>query len=836
MSLPLITSLLLLLLLGTNGVNGIPLLVPVLPLSVSYDNNWPIQGSAVCGDGAAAHCGDVRAVISLSQTDIINNSTATVQIFWRRRDPNPSIKGLIVTDYQGTGGFTVSSSTILSDCGFVTFTRSNKLTPGVYYIYYLPYSQGGGGAGLQFSWGSCTNQDPTEANQCVGGRRRQLLMEEAVHVEDSVCLNVTVAAASTVLGLENRDSFNAFTDMEMMATAEETALAAAALSSSSLFVGVFPEDSNHSVRVFDAGIPARWILQSDSTPPSFTANAAPGQYLTFQIGLWAFKTSAVSNVSALASTLTGPSGTLIDASALTVLNLQGSDVNGVDFLNTMYSLNSGEVGSLWVGLSVPTDASSGTYVGTLTLSATEATSPISISLSFNINGAIIPFGNAGDINSMARLQWLNSKLGIEDVVPAPFVPVTANISTQGILTSVTSFQKLVMLAGNGLPSIINIDFQRERKGLPQTTTHSLLRSPVTFDLFDSSSKIPLTAIITIPANVTSLTNSSVSWNSAWTVTTNQGEVVTVSLVGELDFTSTLTYAITLSGGAASSITLSDVQLNVLVAPELASAGYIAGMADNGQESERYVDRYWRWSNTTGANKVYLGHPEAGVIMNLKGDGPAWDSPMFGADYPVIPFVPTTWGGLNALPSGNPNGVNITMNGTFCAFSGSRVLSSSSPSSTFRFAIQLLPSKRTNWVNHWATRTQQLGYDIPYASPADVAARGVTVATIHQGTPGIVNNSLINPWINYVFLNDTVPLLTNYTAQSNALGMAVKFYYTVRELSSRAPEMFAFKAMQGELLVDEDPYKIVQPGELLNVMIPRAQRLKEHATLHNFNIN
>jgi hypothetical protein len=42
-------------------------------------------------------------------------------------------------------------------------------------------------------------------------------------------------------------------------------------------------------------------------------------------------------------------------------------------------------------------------------------------------------------------------------------------------------------------------------------------------------------------------------------------------------------------------------------------------------------------------------------------------------------------------------------------------------------------------------------------------------------------------------------------------MAVKFYYTIRELSARAPEMFAFKAMQGEILVDQDPYVIVQPG-------------------------
>ena len=41
--------------------------------------------------------------------------------------------------------------------------------------------------------------------------------------------------------------------------------------------------------------------------------------------------------------------------------------------------------------------------------------------------------------------------------------------------------------------------------------------------------------------------------------------------------------------------------------------------------------------------------EAGLSVNLNGDGAAWSSPMFGADYPVVPFVPNTWGGADALP-------------------------------------------------------------------------------------------------------------------------------------------------------------------------------------------
>ena len=794
-----------------------PLLVPVLPLSIAINGTWPPPWSPVCKSN---HCGDIRALIELTAGDITASNAATVQIFWRRRDPHPAAKGIIVTDEAGVGGFDVSASTLEGDCGVITFSRPN-LSPGAYYVYYLPYQQNGGGAGLQFNWGNCSSQDPTEANQCVGGRRlgHGHGLDAASPSESSACLSAT-AASKSVVGLENRDAFNAFTEMEIMATAGEMAAARAAvgaLTSPPPFVAVFTESASaaRSVRVFDAGIPARWVAAAGTQGASaFAATAAPGQWLAFQVGLWAYK-GAVYNVSAVASTLTAPSGAVIDAAALTVMNLEGTDVDGLAFKNMHYSLETGSVGSLWCSLAVPIDAAAGVYAGTLSLTAAAASAsyvspPIFIALLITVGGPIVPSGGADDIESMARLAWLNSQRGLEDTVPLPFVPVSAVSDDQGTLT-VTALRKSVVLSLTGLPATVHIDFQRLRLGVPTITTHSLLASPVTFDLYQEGDSPLLNVNVTVPTFVTRISNSNVAWAATWTVAVKGGGVVIVNVEGDLDFTSILTYAITLSSPAPGpAVSLSDIRLHVPVSHDLALGGYIAGMADCGDQAQHYIDRAWRWSNGTGMNKVYVGHPEAAVIVNLKGDGAAWDSPMFGNDYPVIPFVPTSWGGVAALPSGNVNGVNIT-NGTVSAFSGPRMISSASTPAIFRFALQLLPSKATNWARHWATRTQQLGYDVPYSSPADVAALGVTVVTLHQGTPGIVNGSLINPWINYPFLNDTVPFLTNFTAQANALGLAVKYYYTIRELSSRAPEMFAFKAMQGEIVVDFDPYMIVQPG-------------------------
>lgn len=774
---------------------------PVLPLSVAAPGSWPPPGSLACG-GSGASCGDVRAVVQLSASDI-SGDTASVQVWWRRRDPHAANKTVLVLDAKGSGGFTVAAA-VERDCGVVQFSRAG-LSAGVYHLYYLPFRQGGGGAGLRFSWQGCDDQTPTNANVCVQARRR---LEEG----SSVCALPVSPSAAAVVGVENRDAFNAFTDMEQMATDAEAAATAAALGALSPppFVGVFPEASDRSVRVFDAGIPARWALggagPQPAAAPTLALSAPPGQWLAFQLGLWAFA-APVSNVSGAATAFVAPSGASIPSTAFTFLNFAGSDVAGVPFTNTAYSLAAGAVGSVWCGLAIPADAAPGVYTGTATLSAAAGGgAPVTTTVVVAVSGAPVPLGGAGDITSMARLAWLDSTRGLEDTVPAPHVPVGAS-GGGGVPLVVTSHFKELTLGDDGLPAAVAVTYNRVRGGAPAPVVHALLSAPVAFSLWGGGAAAPLPTSVTAPAALTHIANASLAWSSAWDVGVPGGGTVSVTLTGTLDFTSYVNYAVTLSNRGAAGLSLSDVRLTVPVAADM--AGFIVGMDNSGAQACEYKDRVWRWTNTTGANKVFVGRPEAGVVVNLKGDGTQWDSPMFGADYPTVPFVPPTWGGVDALPSNNAFGVNVT-NATVTAFSGPRTLAPGA-AVTFLFDLALTPSKATDWTKHWATRTQQLGYDIPYAPPADVAARGVTVVTLHQGTGGVVDGELINPYINYPFLNDTVPMLTDFTAQSNKLGMMTKFYYTIRELSSHAPEIFAFAAQQGEILVDEDPYTIVQPG-------------------------
>ena len=59
--------------------------------------------------------------------------------------------------------------------------------------------------------------------------------------------------------------------------------------------------------------------------------------------------------------------------------------------------------------------------------------------------------------------------------------------------------------------------------------------------------------------------------------------------------------------------------------------------------------------------------------------------------------------------------------------------------------------------------------------------------------------------------DVVPLLANYSSQAHDLDMSFKFYYTIRELSNHAAELFPILSLRGEIVLDVDPHFVPQPG-------------------------
>ena len=127
--------------------------------------------------------------------------------------------------------------------------------------------------------------------------------------------------------------------------------------------------------------------------------------------------------------------------------------------------------------------------------------------------------------------------------------------------------------------------------------------------------------------------------------------------------------------------------------------------------------------------------------------------------PTIPFIPKSWGGEQA--ANGQFGCNISAKGEVVAYSGPRTLKTGE-SIVFQFDLAATPSKVLNMTKHFSERYYQISQ--PYRSPSEMKAKGVSVATLHQGCQGQVNvngsagPSLVNPYINYPFVPQSVCFL------------------------------------------------------------------------------
>ena len=98
---------------------------------------------------AWSHRGDVRAVVLVPQS-LVGQELSTT-IVWRRHDAQPDNKRVLVTDYNGAE-INSMAPLITQHYGVITFIPPAQSTNHTYFVYWLPYTQTGIGAGMHFAW------------------------------------------------------------------------------------------------------------------------------------------------------------------------------------------------------------------------------------------------------------------------------------------------------------------------------------------------------------------------------------------------------------------------------------------------------------------------------------------------------------------------------------------------------------------------------------------------------------------------------------------------------------------------------------------------------------
>jgi hypothetical protein len=325
--------------------------------------------------------------------------------------------------------------------------------------------------------------------------------------------------------------------------------------------------------------------------------------------------------------------------------------------------------------------------------------------------------------------------------------------------TLTTVNKDIAIGTDGLPSQVTVRTVKQRRGKNVTRSVEVLAEPVQLRVLDAVGR-PLAFAVSTAATVSNRTSAAVSWMSKLSA-----GGVEVTLRGRLEMDSYLTFEALLSsdsGGGAATTAVSDVQL--VVAAEGSTARRMLGMGSIGAPAAALE---WRWEKRQGVgnNRLWLGDVDAGVFVTPRGAGDDWVSPTYGKDYPIYPFLPTSWAGVSAAGANQSiYGANVTLvhrrssvagaaprNATAPAavvctiFSGPRTLSRTTPTQ-FLFDMMFTPAHPLDLASHWKSRYLQIGYGgVQYTTPAAVAATGVTVATLHQGIGGIHNGTMVNPY-------------------------------------------------------------------------------------------
>ena len=651
-------------------------------------------------------------------------------IDWRRRDLNPEAKNLIVVDAATGERITnVCRFTIDREQGEVVFQP--QTVPGEYYIYYLKNVMSGSPYYPTVNYPAFENTasaDWVKKNKLSGKKAPAL-------------------PAAKVVQFQAINELNSFYPMEVIATSNETARLLKEHPGEKYIL--FTEDRKFPIRM-TTDIPYKWI--ADNRHDFFNGQADKGEYYVFQLGVWAAR-SNVENLHVDFSALTNKAtGEQIPASSFTCFNTEGTDVTGTVFEKNC-SVDKGKVQALWVGTQLPEHLSAGTYQGTVTVSAANAESK-TVQVSLNVSENVI--ANHGDNEPWrhSRLRWLNSQIGFDDEVIAPYTPLVMKDKT------ISCLGREIKLSDLGLPEHITSYFKETMTGIG-TNGRSVLAAPMELAADGGAWE-------NLNFEITKHKQGAIAWKAL-----NQNSRFLMDLEGEMESDGNIAYKVTLVAREDASV--EDVALRTHLASGVGR--YMMGLGEKGGYCPN--DLRWKWDVEKNQDAVWVGDVNAGIQIRLYDN--KYERPLNTNFYHQKPLhMPVSWcnagnGGIDIHNAADGTRIN--------AYSGKRSVKKGDRL-YYYFNLALTPFRPIDTDKQWRER-----YHHNYEFLDGIQKRGANVINIHHA-------NAINPFINYPFLRTKE--MKAYIDGAHARDMKVKIYNTVRELSNSCVEMFALRSLGNEI--------------------------------------
>lgn len=713
--------------------------VPLAEATAQATGNRPTVAAIPRGVGVweADSLGNHRVVVQVRSPA----SAVYAKIDWQRRDSTPDRVNVVVVDARTQRRVTnVARMNITREVGELVFEAASA---GDYYVYYMPYT-----GTFKSNYPKITYRVPEVTADAAWIERNGL---GAGGAQSGAYRKLPPA---TVVRFETTNAFNAFTEMERTASGASIAALRARFPDAPYLA--FAESRANSIRMTDA-IPDSWASRGAFQP--FSGAAKRGEYFTFQIGVWADR-AAVDSLHYTTSAFTRRGGAeVIPASRITAFNLEGTDWSGQRFVRAL-SIPKGTVQALWFGVDIPPNAAPGDYDGRVTL-ASRGTAPRTINVSVRVGQELIV--NHGDDapENLTRLRWLNSQLATDDGIVPPYTPMRLAGRTVSLLGRSLSF------GADGLPSGIRSYFSSNNTSLG-TTGRDVLAAPVRFVVRDEGGREVRFA--GAAPKVVKQAAGAIAWSAA-----RSGGGLQMRLRAQSEFEGTTEYTVSLR--ATRTTSLKDVRLELPIRSD--AARYMMGLGQKG--GYRPPSLQWKWDVAKkNQDAVWIGDVNAGIQLTLKDEH--YVRPLNTNFYLSKPLVePTSWA------NHGKGGCDINTEGDqalLACYSGDRVMQAGD-SLRFDFRLVVTPFKPLDTAQQWSTR-----FFHAFVPLDSVQKRGANVVNVHHATR-------INPWINYPFIETAA--MRAYIDSAHARGLKVKIYYTVRELTNHAPEIFALRSLGDEVL-------------------------------------
>ena len=689
--------------------------------------------------------GNHRAIIEIDDPE---SSALRVTIPWRRRDRQPETKQItIISAKSNTRVTNIFRASITREKGVLIFDplpNENR-----YYIYYMPYT------GTPQAYYPKVEYPTFEETADAAWLAKHGLTNTK---NKSAILHQFPEARC--IGFESVDQHNAFTEMERIATANETQSLIDKHADQPFLL--FVEAASHIIRMKN-DLPQRWIKRGPFAPLELSVRRK--EFASFQIGLWAYR-KALSNVSIKFETDQLPG-------SFRCFNLSGINWDGSP-MQKRINVEQGCVQAIWCGIQIPETLKPGEYSTKINVSAIDCP-PQTIELKLHVTEEIAH--DSGDSNPArhSRLRWLDSQLGTEDEIVPPFTPIQRDKNILRILG------REIKLNDSGLPLQITSFFTPELTKIAEAAT-GIFSSAPEFKVIGQNKK-PLKCQSVQPIEFNAAGQSFIQWSAS-----ADNNSINLQCNGRLEFDGCIEYQIQLT--ANKSVDLKDVILRLPFAQQ--ASQYMTGL---GRKSGVTPDEFkWQWNIKKNHDTFWLGAVNAGLQVQLKDEN--YHRPLNTNFYHLKPLImPTSWhnhgrGGIRM----KRNAENFQVE----CYSGPRTMQ---PGETLHYNFRLLttpfkpikPGEHFKQRYYHAYKAEATETETDFATMIrDMRHEGGNVINIHHASP-------INPFINYPFLRPKE--MKAYIDAAHKQNCRVKIYYTVRELTTRTPELFALASLGDEVFVD-----------------------------------